>query len=678
MKATIKRISLENFKGVKSATYQFDGKNVSVIGQNATGKTTIADSLWWLLFNKDSAGNEKFSIRPLDSSGKQIDNVEICVSAVLDIDGSGMELKKVQKQNWVKKRGTSEIALQGNVNSYEVDGYPKSEKEYKECVAGISEEELFKVLTNPFYLPSLKWNEQRSRIIVLADDIPDVEVAKQNEKFAGLLPDLEKAKSTDDIKKKYQKALNEWKKKQAELPVRIDEAEKQKVAVAVAELELLKDALNEQISENKTKQEDISKEFEEQQNASDGILELKFELNDLQRKANEENNRKRRELEEEISSADMSAQQHSRTIILANDKITSKKRDLSDYEKYIAECRDMWNEANALEFDENSLVCPMCGQELPEDKKGQERSKFEKYKAEKLVDASDKGNGWKQRIKETKAEVERLEKSVKIAAEQKEMAEKRSEELEKQLSELPESIDISDHPEAQEIQRQIANKEAAMNKGNSAEEIRQQLKDEENDLRNKVYLIDCKLVSAKKNTEIDDRIAELQKEQREVAQKVADQEKMLYLLEEFIRHKMNMISDTINSKFDGICFRLFEIQINGGMKETCECTVDGVPYGSLNNGHRIVAGLKIIKALQEFYGIYAPVFIDNAEGINDFNLPKMDCQLILLKVPQVFIPPLETREDMTDEEWERAVAGWGRQKKKIEDYYTELKIETEG
>ena len=120
MKATIKRISLENFKGVKNATYQLDGKNVSVIGANATGKTTIADSLWWLLFNKDSAGNEKFSIRPLDSDGKHIDNVEICVSAVLDIDGEEMELKKVQKQKWVKQRSSSVTTMQGNVNSYEV------------------------------------------------------------------------------------------------------------------------------------------------------------------------------------------------------------------------------------------------------------------------------------------------------------------------------------------------------------------------------------------------------------------------------------------------------------------------------------------------------------------------------------------------------------------------------
>ena len=41
MKAVIKSIGIQNFKGVKNATYQFDRKNVSVIGQNGAGKTTL-------------------------------------------------------------------------------------------------------------------------------------------------------------------------------------------------------------------------------------------------------------------------------------------------------------------------------------------------------------------------------------------------------------------------------------------------------------------------------------------------------------------------------------------------------------------------------------------------------------------------------------------------------------
>ena len=633
MKATIKRISLENFKGVKSATYQLNGKNVSVSGQNATGKTTIADSLWWLLFNKDSAGNEKFSIRPLDSNGKQIDNVEICVSAVLDIDGEEMELKKAQKQNWVKKRGTSEIALQGNVNSCEVDGYPRSEKEYKECVAGISEEELFKILTNPFYLPNLKWNEQRSRIIVLADDIPDVEVASQSEKFAGLLPDLEKAKSTDDIKKKYKKALNEWNKKQAELPVRIDEAEKQKVDIDVAELKLLKNSLDEQISENKAKQEDVSKEFEEQQKASDGILELKFELNDLQRKANEENNKKRLKIQNELDKANSDYDMYEAYESGTRSRIKrDTEKELPFLENQLKEKQELWKSVNAEQIDEDKYICPTCHRELPEEEKENILSNFEETKKQRLDFIVAEGEKASQAVKDKKKYIEDSKKEVEEYEKKQEETLKKIEELEKQLSELPESIDISDRPEVQEIQRQIAEKEDAMNKGNGAEEIRQKLKDEAEELQKQMDVVSGQLAIAQKNVEIDDRIAELQKEQREVAQKVADQEKMLYLLEEFIRFKMDKVSGSINEKLDGICVKLFENQINGGVKECCELTYGGVPYGSLNSGHRIVAGLKIIKALQKFYGAYVPVFVDNAESINDFNLPEMGCQLILLKV----------------------------------------------
>ena len=234
----------------------------------------------------------------------------------------------------------------------------------------------------------------------------------------------------------------------------------------------------------------------------------------------------------------------------------------------------------------------------------------------------------------TKEEIEQMKATLKENQDEEINLSESIKGLEKCLEEVPQSVDISDRPEVQEIQRQIADKEAAMNKGNSAEEIRKQLKAKGEELQKQMDTAKEQFVLLKKNDEADDRIAELREEQRKTAQCVADQEKMLFLLEEFIRQKMNMISDVINSKLNGVCFRLFTEQINGGMKETCECTVDGVPYQSLNSGHRIVAGLKIIKALQEHYNVYLPVFTDNAESVNRFNLPKMDCQMITLFVSE--------------------------------------------
>lgn len=644
MQARIKSLHLENFKGVKNATYQFGGKNVSVMGANATGKTTIADSLWWLLFNKDSQSNEKFSIRPLDRNGKQIDNVEICVSAVLDIDGKEMELKKVQKQNWVKKRGNSETVLQGNINSYDVDGYPKSEKEYKECVASIVGEDLFKILTSPAYFPNMKWQEQREILMRFVTDISDVELAGQDKRFSDLINELEKAPSTEDIKKKYQKALTVWKKKQAELPVRIDEAEKQKVDIDVAELELQKSSLEDQINWNKAKQDDISKEFEEQQKVSDGVIELKMELNSLQQKANENLDNKHREIRRELDDLDFQMKEVKHQIRLNKQDIQAAEDSIKRNTTQIQIYRQKWSTLDSQvkaeqerEFDENSLVCSYCGQEYPEDKKEQLRAEFESHKAEEIkrleserAAVTERGNGLKAAIDKDKAEIEQLKATLKENEDEEINLAESIKGLEKSLEEVPQSVDISDRPEVQEIQRRISEKEAAMKKGNSAEGIRDSLKCEEIALNGELMNVEKQLALTQKNREIDDRIAELQKEQREVAQKVADQEKMLYLLEEFIRYKMDSASETINSQFEMVNFILFRNQINGGLAETCECEYGGVPYASLNSAAKIQCGLDIIRTLQKFHDVYCPVFVDNRESCTE--IPKMDCQVISLYV----------------------------------------------
>lgn len=664
MQAEIKKILINNFKGIREKEISFNSQNIKISGCNASGKTTIVDAVTWTLFGVDSQWNAKFEIRPLDENGEKIHNIEISVCVVFEIDGKEKSFKRELKENWVTKRGTSERTLQGNIGVYSVDGYPKSEKEYKECVAGIISEDLFKILTSPTYFPNIKWQEQREILMRLITDISDVELARQDKRFSELISELEKAPSTDDIKNKYQKALTEWKKKQAEIPVRIDELEKRKSDIDVAKLEFLKKSLNEQIAENKAKQEDISKEFEEQQKARDGILELKFELNDLQRKANEELIRKKRESNEFIIKFEEKISDCERGIRETDGTIKKAEWNISDLEKEIEEWREKYTDENEREFDENRLICPYCKQEYQEEKKDELRADFARHKSEELKRITKRGNECKKAIDGNKDWIKKLKEQREKYVSDKEKLQEQFEPIKRVADSFPESIDISDRPEIQEIQRQIAEKEAAMNKGNSAEEIRQRLKEEGEDLQSQKTEIEKQLVLVQKNVGIDDRIAELQSEQREIAQKVADQEKMLYLLEEFIRFKMDRVSDAINQKLDGIYVKLFENQINSGVKECCELTYDGVPYGSLNNGHRIVTGLKIIKALQEFYGIYAPVFIDNAESLSYFNIPKINCQMIFLSVP---VLTSWQRARMTEKEINE-----------FYDYYKELKIETEG
>ena len=198
---------------------------------------------------------------------------------------------------------------------------------------------------------------------------------------------------------------------------------------------------------------------------------------------------------------------------------------------------------------------------------------------------------------------------------------------------------------------------------NSADEVRKALNADLEDLQSQLIECEKKIAMSQKNIEIDERIEELHEEQRITAKKIADVEKMLYLLDEFIKYKLDKISDSINAMFDGVNWKLFSEQINGGIKEVCEVTYNGVPFQSLNNGHRIVAGLQIIKALQKLYGAYLPIFIDNAESVNDFNLPDMDCQMIFLTVSKLsgFARRMLSSEEIN----------------KIEEYYRQLRIEVE-
>lgn len=628
----IKSIALQNFKGRKNATYAFDGNNVTVCGANGSGKTTIFDAFTWLLFGKDSLDNAKFEIRPLNENGEQIHNVEISVLAELEIDGKNVELKKVQKENYVTKRGSQHPILQGNKNDYFIDDYPRSEKDYKEYINGIVSDDLFKMLTNPTYFPNMPWKEQRATIMKFASDVSDVELATEDSRFAELLPEIEKAPSTDDIKNKYQKSLNELKKKQIELPVRIDEISNSKVDIDVAELELLKNSLNEQIADVKSKIADTDKQFEEYQKLSDGIMELKFAESDLVRKANEENIKARREIEDKIADKKFLLRQTEKTVDDCERQIDISKHHSVSLNENIESYRSQYRQTQELVFDENSLVCSYCGQEYPQDRKEQIKAEFESKKATEIKKITELGNKAKAELDKEKETIERLEEELVEHRKSLLMLDNAITELENQLSELPTSIDVTGTEEYKSIQSQLAEKEQAMSQMNNASSIRESLEAEVEDLHIEYTEVEKQIAMSQKNIEIDERIEELQAEQREVAQKIADVEKMLYLLDEFIKYKLDKISDSINVMFDGVNWKLFSKQINGGIKEVCEVTYNGVPFQSLNSGHRIIAGLQIIKALQKLYGAYLPIFTDNAESINSFNIPKMPCQMIKLSV----------------------------------------------
>lgn len=673
MKIKLLKMRIQNFKGCKDREIAF-GDRTSIKGANATGKTTVFDAFTWLLFGKDSLGSAKFDIRPLDADGNMINNLEISVEASIRVDDEEYSLKKTQKQVWRKKRGTDTTEFQGNVNEFEINGYPKSEKEFKAFIAGIIDENIFNLVTNPNAFNSLPWKEQREILMKFVGVMSDAEIAlTYGDKYSLLIPEL-KIVSTDDILKKYIKAKNTLNKQMTEIPARIDELSKQIVSVDVCALEVQKAAKQ---AELKRVEDSLSGGNSTRQKINDlngQIMDEKLRISGIQNDANSELDEKRRKARQAVNVADDKVTKTEREILdaeyLKEDYIKARDRAEADKTRYAEEWKE-WKKKTFPEFEpleeyveplpltDKNLTCPTCGQALPEDVRKQRISDHEKRCKKAKADYDARCEAHKSKYEKDKANFEDRRKQMMsditvkgqksaddVRAYQKQIDDQDKEisdlklrlecekadllKAKKDLEAIPACADISgnaDYIKAQEAIRSLETQIEELRKetpdNTEAEARRDAIRDEISDIEAQIKAAD--------NTKVKERIAELEEEQKSIGQKIAEQEQMIDLTESFIRAKMNMISEKINEKFGGkVTFKLFETQINNGIKETCECQWNG--KSDMSNGEKIVAGLYIIKALSELYSVSCPVFVDNSEAISDGNFPDMDSQVIELRV----------------------------------------------
>ncbi len=660
---------IQNFKGCKDKTIDF-GDKTRISGANATGKTTIFDAFTWLLFGKDSLGSSDFDIRPLDIDGNMINNIEISVEAKISVDGDEYDLKKVQKQNWVKKRGTDTREFQGNVNEFDINGYPKSQKEFKEFISGIVKEDVFNLITNPSAFNALHWEEQREILMKIVGCPSNVEIAKTfGEKYALLIPEL-KIASTDDILKKYKKARIELKKDEKEIPPRIDEASKSLVIADVGALEIEKSAkevalqkVEDELSGGNSQLEGINSKRQE-------IMNLKFRISEIQNEENQKLFNESKVLRDDLVAKEDALRSVKREIADTNSEIHSVHSKYEWAVKEVKRLQEEWKAEKAKTFPEmvpmepipeSASVCPTCGQDLPEDViqkniKNYEKKKqayedkyandfiqFKERKRNKISEIEIVGTEAATDRDKYKSREEELRKSmVKLDSKLAE-AQKAYDSVQEELDRYPKTADISEKAEYLATIEKISVLEKEIESMSSDTSGRTELEAKKAVLKDEIAEIAGKILAAD-NTKTKKRIAELEAEQKEVGQKIANQEKMINLTDDFIRSKSAMVAADVNKKFNVVSFKLFSEQINGGLKETCECTVNGVPLSSLNNGHRIIAGLDIIQSLSNLYEVSCPVFIDNSEAVNEVNFPDMNAQTIHLAVTDGKVLKVESED----------------------------------
>ena len=627
-KIKIESISVENFMNYGEETFHF-GDVTKISGKNGKGKTSILTAYFWLLFNCDYELHDNPKVRR-EINGVSVDDMDTSVTAVFDIDGKQVTAKKVQKRTYSKDKTSFK-----DDNKYYINDVPKTLKDFNDYFE--VDMNIFKICSNVNAFLSKKPAEMREFLFGTVENVTDLDISKENAELAFLILLLEQ------YTREELEAMNKATKSRItkELPVldgQIKEKERDcTVVVDVAELELCRNALLEQIERAEQSVNDNDKLYEEYQKISDEIMQLKLKQSDLQNKANAELEKKKAEIRSEKN-------EKLDYILKICDAIDKNKREIAGYENDIESgtrernrLAELWKTVNAEVFDESTTICPTCHRELPVEEIESLRSAFEKSKADRLADIEKKGSECKQDIENAKEMIPKLEQCNNENLANKKKLDEEGMKLEIKLLELPQVADISNTAEYLELQKQIEEKEQLMNKSNSVSETRQQLKSELSELRNQLTDVEKQIAKAD-TTEDEKRLEELKNKRMDMEQQKADCEKILYLLEQLDKCKNDKLSEKINSQFGIVDWKLFEFAKNGNYKNCCIPQVDGKSMLDIssNKGNRILGKLDICNSIQKISGLNCPVFADDMESLDSENIAKalemMNCLMVLLCV----------------------------------------------
>ena len=638
----ITHIYLQNFckfYGKNTLDVDFSDKT-ALLGQNEAGKSTVKLAIFDVLNLHDEKDREITGIRPHDENGAEIDDVDIVRAVTFEIDGKEKTLKKVTRQKRNKK---GEIT--GSVTDYSINDVPYKMADYNQYINdNMAELGVLPFCLNAMTLLNKSQAEQRLALASYFGTRTDEEICDMFPQFAELKPMFDDG-DVDQLKKVCRGKLNGTGgrngskgliKERDDISTTIDTIRSTRSYVDLAELEIQKKSYEPQLKEIEGKLADNNKFLEERQAITDGILQLKFKQGDMEREANAENEKKRQELMAQLHDFE---RQKSR---LEAD-ISSKERSKETLERSVVQMkteldsvRIEWNKANQLVFDETDTDCPMCGQKLPEDKIEALRNDFEAKKKANLEKIADRGNLLSGNIKTFEGDIKTTEKDISnYRAELKEITEKHKV-VKQEYDKVPTEVDMSANAEYVALTKEIEEKEKSLPEENTFADIKRELEQERSELIRKISAVDTRIEDGNKNNQsIDNDIADKENERTNLNQQIADWERKLDLLKEFTRKKNELLQADVNKYLDFATAKLFRPLLNGDTEECCDFVYNGEAYArNLNHGARMLTEVDICRAFQKVVGVNFPIIIDDTESVDDWRIPQIDNQLIMLKHTQ--------------------------------------------
>ncbi|MDO7908463.1 AAA family ATPase [Paenibacillus sp. JX-17] len=639
----LEQLTLRNFKGFREFTLTTQQGNVSAFGDNATGKTTLFDAFIWLMFGKDSQNRTDFEIKGLDTTGRVLQHkLEHEVEGVFLIDGVRRTFRRVFSEKWTRKRGAVTEEHTGHTTDYYVDGVPQKEKDYKAEIDAIIQEDLFKLLTSPsFFNEQLDKKKRRQTLLDVCGDLTDAEVIHSNPDLAELpaiLGDRELEKHRMVIVARMS-AIN---KEIKELPIRISEAHRNMPDVSGLNQEQLEADLHTLRNRLESRETEVSRivtggEVSVKQKR---MREIEGELLDIKNRLQESVLQKVTAQRDEVNQLHMQRDQLRRKIDDNQHRIKQNEASISQKEREAARLRTDWTAENGQQLDEqHDENCPSCGQALPADQIAEAHTKaleqFNLKKSERLEVINKQGKGLVEEIKQLQSNTDKLQQETSQLSDQIADIQTNLTHAESVLQELRAGMqDPTADPSYQQLQQEKAVIQQEIEQlTSSAQEAAAAVRTEIQGLRTEIETLERRRVQFDGVKKAQQRIDELEQQERQLSAEHEQLQKELFLVEEFTRTKTGLLENRINSKFKYARFRLFRDLVNGGQEEVCDTLYEGVPYDKgLNNAARINVGLDIINTLGEHYGFSAPIFVDNAEAVT--KLIDTQAQVIRLVVSE--------------------------------------------
>lgn len=619
MNITFKHLTVQNVCGIKEFDTDFYERTI-VKGQNATGKSTLVNAFYWVLTDKMADGNSA-DVKPRDKDGEEIHNLITMVTLTMIIDGKEVRAKKTLTENWVKNKTTQDSVYKGNENTYEINEIPKKKSDFEDYLQQYIDLNTLSFCMNPRVFLNMATKDRRATLFSLIDNSDEMVIATDS-RFKEIENDLQDG-TVEELIARSKKAITEDKKKLEDIPVRIDEASRSIVVLTEEEREELNGEL--QMQESELERLDTLKGTIDEIHSRASKAKIRLEeiiTSDRINRQKEEADLSLRQqtLTTNITTFNNSLKTASNTVVTAQAQIETHNLAIADYEKGIEAEKNK-------EFDESKLSCPTCGRKYPDGKQEQIREHFEKEKASKI-------ESLESLIKSTKELIEIEEEKITRANEDIQRTQADLDLLNKELVEVTEKMANREEPKAPTDNAEYLAVSAELAKWQAEAEQYEADNDPSERMKVANRIAEIKLSLGRENTNkaYEDRVKELNEEQLNLSQKIADQERMLDLLTDFQRAKIDLVTDSINKYFNIIKWRFFRQQINGGWAECCEALVDGISLDkTLNHGHKLLAQLDLCQAFQKKAGITVPLVLDDTESIDEWRIPQTDGQLIVLR-----------------------------------------------